>query len=589
MSRYRPYQQSIEDRSFDAWFNRGARVVAPVLATGGGKTVVIGGTVKRMSAPTCAIAHRQELVGQISLALAREGIRHGIVAQKKTVQSIVASHMDDEDVGRSFFDPHSPVRVAGVDTLIGHDAANDAWFRSVRLVVQDEGHHVLRTNKWGKAFGMFPSQPYGMFPTATFCRADGAGLGIGADGFVDEIVEGPSMRALIEMGYLTDYRVVAPPPSVDLSQVAHSAATGDFNQSQVRKAVHQSSRLVGDVVKEYLRWAPGKLGVTFAVDVESATEIAQAFRAAGVPAEVVSAKTPDDVRRNILKRFKRREILQLVNVDLFGEGFDLPAIEVVSMARPTDSYSLYAQQFGRALRLMLSPILRGAWDTYTDAQRRAFIAQSDKPKALIIDHVGNVERHGLPDAPRQWARGLDRRERSSRALNDGGIPLRICLSETCMQPYERIHKSCPHCGFYPPPPEARGIEQVDGDLTELDPELLAAMRGEIARIDSPTLALPPGLPYAAEVSAQKRHRERQVAQRDLRHAIGSWAAVYSDSTDSQNYRRFFLTFGMDVATAQTLYAKEAEALHARIAERLALDGYALTPTPIPQPPGGIPA
>jgi superfamily II DNA or RNA helicase len=123
-----------------------------------------------------------------------------------------------------------------------------------------------------------------------------------------------------------------------------------------------------------LRLAPGKLGVTFDTDVDSATETAAAFRAAGVPAEVVSAKTPDALRAQILRRFKNREILQLVNVDLFGEGFDLPAIEVVSFARATESFALYCQQFGRALRLMLAAAAAAVHADLTDEGRRAAIA-----------------------------------------------------------------------------------------------------------------------------------------------------------------------------------------------------------------------
>jgi DNA or RNA helicases of superfamily II len=194
-----------------------------------------------------------------------------------------------------------------------------------------------------------------------------------------------------------------------------SQATGDFNADQLRKAVHKS-HITGDVVAHYLKLAPGKLGVTFAVDVEAATEIAGAFRAAGVPAEVVSAKTPDALRAQILRRFKAREILQLVNVDLFGEGFDLPAIEVVSFARPTESFALYCQQFGRALRLMLSKEAAAVHAHLTDEQRRAAIAASEKPVAIIIDHVNNVLRHGLPDARREWS--LDRRERRSGKKSD---------------------------------------------------------------------------------------------------------------------------------------------------------------------------
>jgi len=87
------------------------------------------------------------------------------------------------------------------------------------------------------------------------------------------MVLAPSMRDIINMGYLTDYRIFAPPSDLDLTQVAMSQATGDYNADQLRKAVHKS-HITGDVVAHYLKLAPGKLGVTFAVDVEAATEIA---------------------------------------------------------------------------------------------------------------------------------------------------------------------------------------------------------------------------------------------------------------------------------------------------------------------------
>lgn len=577
MSRCRPYQTDVKNGVYEAW-HTGARCVMPVVPTGGGKTVIVGEIIREFNVPTAAIAHRQELVGQISTALARENIRHSILAPKPVIRSIVAGHV--ETVGRSYFDPVSPVRVAGVDTLIRMNVANDRWFNSVRLCVEDEGHHVLKENKWGQAFGMFPNA-FGLFPTATPHRADGRGLGMHADGLVDRLVFGPTMRQLIDMGYLTDYRVVCPEPSVDLSNVAVSDATGDFNVDQVRKAVHRSPRLVGDVVREYLRWAPGKLGVTFAVDVDSATEIAKAFNDAGVPAAVVSAKTPDDLRRSILRRFRNRELLQLVNVDLFGEGFDLPAIEVVSMARPTQSYSLYAQQFGRALRLMISDILASAWDTYSDAQRRDFIAHSTKPKALIIDHVGNIERHNLPDRPRNWS--LDRREKRSRSLFTDAIPLRICPNEVCAQAYERIHKCCPYCGFYPEPAGRGSIVLVDGDLTELDDATLASMRGQEINVDAP-IYVPQHLDGAAARAAWNNINARNAAQRGLRHAIGSWAAVHHEFDDSTNYRRFFHSFGLDVSTAKGLGRKDAEELTARIAARLLVDGFVISAQAIPDPP-----
>lgn len=576
MSRARPYQTRLE-QAIEAALAAGATCAMPVLATGGGKTIVVADVIRQRAVPTCAMAHRQELVGQISVALAREGIRHGILAPRAVIRSIVAAQM--AELGRSYYDPGAPVKVAGVDTLVRMDPA-DAWFASVRLVVIDEGHHVLLENKWGKAFGMFPNA-FGLFPTATPRRADGKGLGRKADGLVDVLIEGPNARELIEEGYLTDYRVWCPTvKDVQVDDAMISESTGDFNNFKLREAVHASKQLVGDVVAHYLRIAPGEPGITFAVDVEEATKIAAAFRAAGVPAEVVSAKTPDDLRRAILRRFKRREVLQLVNVDLFGEGFDVPHCSVVSMARHTNSFSLFAQQFGRVLRVMVDAQYAANWDRYTADERKAIISASIKPRGKVIDHVGNIERLGLPDRRQVWT--LDRRDRKTRNAPADGIPLRICLAPTCAQPYERVYKACPYCGTPAPLPAGRGsIEAVDGDLTELDPAMLAALRGDVAKIDGPA-RIPTHLEGAAVRAVWNNHRDRQQAQTTLRHAIGTWAAVH-DADESVNYRRFYFQFGVDVASAQALGTREAEALRSRIEARLALDGFVINEYKIPVP------
>lgn len=578
--RLRPYQLDLKHAVYAEW-QRGNRMVMMQLSTGAGKTPILGEAIKEFDAPTAAIAHRQELVSQISIQLAREGIRHSIIAaDKKVVRAIVAAHCDDEDIGRSYYDPTSHVRVAGVDTLVRMNPEADRWFRQVRLVVPDEAHHVLLQNKWGQSIRMFPHDVYGLLPTATPRRADGMGLGRHHDGLADALVVGPPMRQTINSGYLTDYRVIWARPAVDLSNVQVSETTGDLNLAQARQAVHASPTLVGDVVREYLRWAPGKLGVTFAIDVESATEIAEAYRRAGVPAEVVHGKTPDSVRRNIIKRFRKREILQLVNVDLFGEGFDLPAIEVVSMARPTRSFALFAQQFGRALRLMISPILMGVWDTYTDAQRLQFIAESEKPIAIIIDHVDNIERNGgLPDKPQVWS--LDRREKKSRGQSDA-IPLRRCLS--CFHPYERFLTKCPRCGERPPPPDRASIKTVDGDLHEAPAEWLAMMRSEVVQVDAPN-----EIPYSMQGTAAGRGLWRalnntKISQQRLRHAIGSWHATRPDLDTSEGMKLFYFLFGIDVLSATCLKSKDAEKLHEKIANRLAIDGYVISEQTYPCPP-----
>lgn len=562
----RPYQAAAKAAVYEAWA-RDSEVPLLVLPTGAGKTVTFSDVIHDEPAPSAAIAHRQELVSQISLALARDGIMHRIVGPKSVVKLCVNLHM--QECGRSYYNPTAPCAVIGIDTLLRriNDPAFMAWAKSVRLWVTDEAHHLLKSNKWGKGVELFPNAR-GLGVTATPTRADGKGLGDHSDGVFSELVVGPSMRDLINMGYLTDYRIFAPPTTgLDLDKVG-TGSTGDFKAGELSAAVARSA-IIGDVVGHYQRIAPGKLGVTFATDVKIATETAEKFNAAGVPAEIVSAKTPDADRVKILRRFKNRELLQLVNVDLFGEGFDLPAIEVVSMARPTQSYSLYVQQFGRALRLMIDPALYPTWDNLTDEGRRNLIAQSGKPCAIIIDHVGNVVRHGLPDAPREWT--LDAREKRRGSGADDAIPVRVCPERTCLAVYERIHACCPFCGHVPVPAERSAPEFVDGDLAELDAATLAAMRGEVAKVDRTEAEIMAELaaryvPDIGIMAARKRHRLLQEAQEDLRDAMAWWAGHQRalGRSDSESYRRFYFKFGVDVLTAQTLKPNEANQLRDKI-------------------------
>lgn len=543
----RPYQQQVRDGVEQNWA-AGVQNVLAVMPTGAGKTVLFSSILADELAACVAIAHRQELVSQISIALARNRVRHRIVGPQNVVKMIVRLHM--EEVGASYYDASSRCAVAGVDTLIrrGEQLAN--WLPTVKLWVMDEAHHVLRDNKWGKAVQMFPNAR-GLGVTATPCRADGNGLGSHADGVFDTMVIGPTMRDLIDAGFLTEYRIFAPPSTFRREEVAVSATTGDFNLDKMRKAVagsslvaHDEKTITGDIVQHYKRIADGKLGVTFVPDIAAATEVAKQFNDAGVPAEVVSSKTPDDDRSRILRKFRARELLQLVNVDLFGEGFDLPAIEVVSMGRPTESYSLYAQQFGRALRLL-----------------------DGKTHALIIDHVGNVARHGLPDAPREWS--LDRRERRSSGKSDAA-PVRTCLA--CTAVFERFMDACPFCGEpIPQPAQRSGPEFVDGDLYELDAATLAQMRSSLERVDmDPSdyrdLLTRQGVPQIGIMANVKRHIARQETVGTLRDILALWGGYERAAglSDKEIMRKFYLTYGVDLWTAQTLKQDEMLSLAERV-------------------------
>lgn len=555
-----------------------------VAPTGFGKTVVMGSITQDFDAPTLGIAHRQELVSQIAMSFNREEIPHGVIAPKPVVQEIIKAEMELH--GRSFYNPSAAVRVAGVDSLRGYD--NERWLKQVRLLLMDEGHHTLRENKFGAAMARCPDA-LGLLLTAHALRADGKGLGRHADGVVDKLVVGPSARAIINDGYLTDYRIFCPPSDVDTSDIP-VGENGELNMAMTRERIESSRTIVGDVVSHYKRIAEGELGITFAVSLKSAYQICDKFNDSRIPAKVIEAKTPIAERAHWMRLYRERKLIQLVNVDCLGEGTDVPACTVVSMARPSASFQLVAQQFGRMLRIMVADDLNRTWHTFARAQRLAYIAASTKPYGILIDHVGNIAiaggvgRHGLPDRPRAYT--LDRREKRAKNKDDA-IPMTVCLNpgysppdwdkgvldpaKACFQPYERVLSECPYCQFPKPPPRGRSTpEEVDGDLVELDPEVMRMLRGEIDRIDLAP-KYPPNASHEIMGAIKKRHWERQQAQHSLRDAITTWAGWHTNHLgrpERETLKRFFFQFGIDMGTAQTLGVREANELETLVRAQL---------------------
>lgn len=576
MANLRTYQRELNAGIRSAWAE-GHRVVMGVLPTGGGKTVCMGDIAIHHDGWGCAIAHRHELVSQISRSLASEGIMHKIIGSDATVSAIQRDHYKKFD--RSWLNQKGRTEwaVASVDTIVKRP--HEEHFKKSTLAIEDEGHHALRANKWGKVFNMFSATCLGLLLTATPIRADGMGLGRSFDGIVDMMIEGPGMRWMIENGFLTDYDVFCPEVAgLDFGKVK-TTASGELSDVQIAELLKKNPQIIGDVVRHYLEHASGKLGITFAANIDEATKIAAAFNAAGVPAEVVSSNSTTDQRRSALERFEKRELLQLVNVDLFGEGFDLPAIEVVSMARPTASLSLFYQQWGRALRLMISPVLQAAWDTYSPAQRLAFIKASGKPRAIIIDHVGNLLRHlGPPDKDRVWS--LARRQRGGGQSD--AIPLRSCAF--CHKPFERIKTTCPYCRQVQPPPDPtlRGSPKlIDGDLHLLSPEVLEAMRKGAGKLLGPAYVGNEQKGTPAEANIIRTHAARNRAQQNLRYAIACWAGLHNKEDDQTRERRFFHTFKLDVLSAFTLGRPEAEELLQRVTQKVFLAGAVINGLPFP--------
>jgi len=526
-----PDQITLESDIFNAW-NSGAKDVLAVLPTGGGKTILNASIIKKMNVATAVMAHRVELVVQLSHALAQFGIRHDLIAPRSVISTIT----------HNYYDPASAVKVGSVQTLRSRTHLYSEWIRQVLLYCTDEAHHLCKKNQWGGCRELFINAR-GLGWTATPSRMDGKGLGRHADGYFDTMVQGKTLRALIDTGRLCDYRLIAPPSDINLNNLK-VGASGEYTPTTVKEEV-KSSHIIGDIVQHYLTFASDKLAFVFADCVENGANIALDFNRAGIRAELLTAKTPTVVRVETLKKFKAREITVIVNVDLFGEGVDVPALEVVIMARPTNSLNLYIQQFGRALRV-----------------------SSGKTHGIIIDHVNNWQQHNLPDSQREWS--LDRREKRAKHDQDPDlIPLRDCSG--CYQPYEAYRTRCPHCNLKPAPTPRGGPQLVAGNLLEFSDAVLKKLRGEIERVEMSddqlkVKMLSAGASLLVANSAAKLHRERTTSLDQLKHSIAIWGSLQrlKGLEDAESYRLFYLTYGVDVMTAQTLNAKESESLNNKL-------------------------
>jgi DNA repair protein RadD len=505
----RDYQETLLAGVHDALNEQDGHVIA-VAPCGAGKTVMMAHEAKHFPDPNVSIAHRRELVWQISAAFAQAGLYHRIVAPQTVISSVCAMHI--ERFGERFYRADADVGVASVDAMIRR--TDDPFFAACRRWQTDEAHHLQPDNKWGRAAAMC-SQARGIGWSATPVRADRRPL----KSVFGRMVIGPTVRELINRGYLADYRIYGLPKAIDTTNV-RIAANGDFNANDLSGAAHASA-ITGDIVQTYLKYARGLSGVTFAVDVGLAEEHAQAYRDAGVSAAVLSNETKDALRVEMIRAYRAKELDQIVNVDILGEGFDCPGIQVASLGRPTMSLPLCIQQMMRPMR-----------------------PDGDKI-ALILDHVGNVIMHGLPDTHRSWTLDVPDRKKGVARLE---VVVRVCAA--CLQPYEGFEPVCPFCGAERERPERNRPEAVEGDLTLYSPELLAALRGEVARIAGPE-QIPYGLGGIAAIGAAKQWNARQDAQAALGAAIDLWAGHYVAKGESVRscYVRFFSTFGMDTLSA----------------------------------------
>lgn len=377
--------------------------------TGWGKTVMFCTLARdhaRAGQRVMVLVHRAELLEQVSQTLTHLGVPHGRIAP-------------------SIAPTEHPVQVASVFTV----ARRVETVARPDLVIIDEAHHAIASTTWGRLLTAWAGVPR-IGVTATPERLSGEGL----RELFEELLIGPSVQELIQGKHLSSYRLYAPPQHA----TDHVATRmGDFAKGELADAM-DTPTITGDAVVHYRRLGANKRAVAFCVSIAHAEHVAEEFRAAGFTAQSIDGTLSASTRQARIAAFRAKEIQILTSCDLISEGFDLPALEVAILLRPTKSLALYLQQVGRALR-----------------------PYPDKDYALILDHAGNALRHGFPDDPRRWS--LQGREKKPSKGGESAPACRTC--ERCFAAVRVGTTSCPYCQ-YVFPIKSREIEQVEGTLEE---------------------------------------------------------------------------------------------------------------------------
>lgn len=333
----RPYQTEALEAVRDA-YRRGVRRPALQLPTGCGKTVIFNQIAEgawRKGKRTLVLAHRDELLQQAKDKLCRidPEICHAI--------GFVQAAMDDYN---------QPVVMASVQTLSRPNRMQRLLDAGVTfdVVIVDEAHHAAADSYQYvlRSLGCLDEGgPLLLGVSATLARADNLQL----DETFQEIVYHRDMLSMIQDGYLCDLRGV----SVKLAMFDPNklkVRAGDFVASEAADAL-TAAEAPRHIVGAWQEHAAGRKTIVFTPTVALATEIADAFLAAGVPAENVSMTAGDtDQRAASRERFATGETVVATNAMLWTEGFDEPSVECIVIARPTKSKPLYIQMVGRGTR-----------------------------------------------------------------------------------------------------------------------------------------------------------------------------------------------------------------------------------------------
>ena len=392
-------------------------------STGIGKTVLASFMLKALAEQNkrgLFICHRRELIEQASKSFNDFNINHAIIGTgyKKDLEN--------------------PIQICSALSLFN----KLDLIKKPDFIIWDECHHIA-SSTWSKIFNYFPDAHH-IGLTATPQRLDGKGLGK----FFEKMVQAPPMRELINQGYLSDFDIYAP-SKIDLEGVA--SKNGDYDQEQLDKVVNKST-ITGCAIEHYKKICNNKKAIVFCVSINHSLEVVKKFNDAGIKAAHIDGQMTNKQRDELINKFQDGELKILSNVDIVGEGFDLPAIEAAILLRPTQSLTLYLQQVGRALR-----------------------RSQGKDKAVILDHAANVLRHKMPDFENIWDLNYD-------VMKNKKEVKKVISYKSCPECNLVVNKSRIKCNCGNSFKKNHDIIQVDGELEKFIPKELSGNCRKVKRV-----------------------------------------------------------------------------------------------------------
>jgi DNA repair protein RadD len=404
----RPYQEGAIEALYQYWRGGGGNPLVE-MATGTGKSVVIGSVIRRLhegkpSRRFLILTHVRELIEQDAKAI--------LSVWPEAPVGINSAGLGERDYDAS-------IVVAGIQSVFRNPEA----LGPRNLVVVDEAHLIpadgdgMYRTVLERLRAIVPEMRVAGF-TATPYRLDSGRLDEGDDRLFDQVVYSYGLRDAVRDGWLA--RVRGRPTATEIDVRLVSRRGGEFVAGELERAADRDDVVEAACSELIERGADRNSWLCFCAGVQHAEHVRDALRQRGITAETVTGDTPRAERDRIFTEFRAGRIRALTGANVFTTGFDAPAVDLIAMLRPTLSTGLYVQMIGRGTR-----------------------KAEGKIDCEVLDFAGNVRRHGPVDAVSVTVKG--RKGDREEAVKPDTVRAKVCPDCNTYAP--DAAPKCDACGY----------------------------------------------------------------------------------------------------------------------------------------------